>query len=312
MDISYLLWLQDIRLAAPAPVQGFFAFLGTEVATYCALVLLIAVYWCVDRRRGVLPILSYATSLSLGLLLKSAAACYRPWVRDARIQPEPSAIPFASGYSFPSVHTSTAASVAGGFAWPARARKRWPVVVALAVTCLVAFSRNWLGVHTPQDIVVGFVVGWGMMMLCERVLALVDAHEDYDLRLVVGAIILGTVFLVFEALRPYPMDLVNGEPLVDPSDMIENCYQGTGVLFGTLVGWYVERHFVRFETDGLTMGKRVLRMLVGCAILLFVHVLVGHAIKATLGANFGQLLRHVLTFFVAMAGLPALFVRLRI
>ena len=73
-----------------------------------------------------------------------------------------------------------AASVFGGGA----VRKDLPILlrVVLGITVvLVAFSRIYLGVHTPQDILVGTVAGTLVMWLTARLMQWLGAHPEKDL-----------------------------------------------------------------------------------------------------------------------------------
>jgi undecaprenyl-diphosphatase len=76
----------------------------------------------------------------------------RPALRYADIHP---LVPTPDNGSMPSGHASTAfaAAVAVGLVHP---RLRWPVV---ALAALIAFSRIWLGVHYPTDVLVGAALG---------------------------------------------------------------------------------------------------------------------------------------------------------
>lgn len=62
----------------------------------------------------------------------------------------------ATGSSMPSGHATTA--IAGAYAlalmWPAGRALAW------AVAALILFSRMYLGVHYPTDLLVGGLVGW--------------------------------------------------------------------------------------------------------------------------------------------------------
>ena len=54
---------------------------------------------------------------------------------------------------------------------------RWLSTLFLA---LIAFSRIYLGVHTPQDILVGSLSGLLMMWIVLRVMGWVEKHPDKD------------------------------------------------------------------------------------------------------------------------------------
>ena len=73
-------------------------------------------YWFRDKRKGLYPLASYYFCMFLTPVIKLTACVYRPWVRDARILPAGDSIRTATGYSFPSGHTATAAPLAGGMA----------------------------------------------------------------------------------------------------------------------------------------------------------------------------------------------------
>ena len=75
------------------------------------------------------------------------------------------AMPFASGPSFPSGHTLAAAGVYGILAFlllREKPRKWWHIVAAivlLPVIVLVAFSRVYLGMHWPHDVIASLYIG---------------------------------------------------------------------------------------------------------------------------------------------------------
>ena len=74
------------------------------------------VYWCVDKRSGLYTLASYSLSVAVNAVVKLTACVYRPWIRDSRIVPAGDAITTATGYSFPSGHSSTAAPIYGSLA----------------------------------------------------------------------------------------------------------------------------------------------------------------------------------------------------
>ncbi len=310
MDIQYLLWLQGLRESSPAFVRAFFGFLGSEVAMVVSLLVPCVVYWCLDKASGVYAMLSYAGSSLVNQALKNTVCCYRPWVRDARVHPVPGAQKGATGYSFPSAHSQGSTSMLFGIGWSQRDRRRWPLVAGLSFAALVMFSRNFLGVHAPQDVLVGCAEGIACVLLVERLLAWVAEDPQRDRLVLAWGIAATLVFLAYTTLKPYPRDYVDGKLLVDPAEMLVDCYKIAGAVLGILGGWFVERRWVGFTTEGVTLRSGALRMLVGALIALVAYVPVGHALMDVVGVYAGQLVRHLLTFGLIAAGIPALFTRL--
>ncbi|MCH3918011.1 MAG: phosphatase PAP2 family protein [Spirochaetia bacterium] len=63
----------------------------------------------------------------------------------------------ATGYSFPSGHTTGASVTYNSLARYIKTQKAW--VVASIMVVLVAISRLYLGVHWPVDVAVGYLIG---------------------------------------------------------------------------------------------------------------------------------------------------------
>jgi membrane-associated phospholipid phosphatase len=93
------------------------------------------------------------------MILKNTIRRPRPFTADSLITKAGS----GGGYSFPSGHTSQAFSVATSLiiAYP-----KWYVAVpAYLWAGSVSFSRMYLGVHYPTDIIAGAIVGSGSAWL---------------------------------------------------------------------------------------------------------------------------------------------------
>ncbi len=157
MDIAYLYALQNFR----ETVGGFLTpimDLITKLAVSSVLLALAALlYWMIDKRGGSLMLLSYGLSSFVNQTIKLCVCAYRPWIRDSRIIPAGDAIVTATGYSFPSGHTQNAMSYYGSATILTWKKRRWVAVIFIALILLTGFSRNFLGVHTPQDVVVAIL-----------------------------------------------------------------------------------------------------------------------------------------------------------
>ena len=148
--MSILYFLESIRIPGLNELMLLITRLGEETAF---LVLALIVFWCVDKYQGYYL-------LGVGMLgnlanqfLKITCRVPRPWVRDPEFTVLGNAKEAATGYSFPSGHTQ---SITGSMGCLARASKRNSVrAVCVLLIALTAFSRMYLGVHTPADVLVG-------------------------------------------------------------------------------------------------------------------------------------------------------------
>ncbi len=141
------------------------------------LVLLAVVYWCVHKELGVYLMMGWGGNRLVNGALKITVCAYRPWIRDPRVVPYGDSMTTATGYSFPSGHATNAGAVFGGGA----VRRDCPGALRaalLAVVMLVAFSRIFLGVHTPQDVLVGAGISLLVMWLTVRLMRWIEAHPD--------------------------------------------------------------------------------------------------------------------------------------
>ena len=262
MDIDILLALQDFRNGAGALLAGFLSKMTWLGELNTALVIMALIYWCVSKDFGAYLLMGWSGNRLVNGLLKVTFCAYRPWIRDARIVPYGDSITTATGYSFPSGHTMNAATVYGGGAVRKDVPRALRVALGLLVL-LVAFSRIYLGVHTPQDILVGAAAGILVMALTVKLMDWVKLHPEKDLAVVCVGVVLAILVAVYAAVKPYPTDTdVTGRILVDGAKMANDTFKGVGWCSAFLTGWILERRFVRFSTD-IPMMKRITRLTFG-------------------------------------------------
>ncbi len=262
MDIDILLALQNFRNGSGAFLAGFLSkmtWLG-ELST--VVVIMALIYWCISKDFGTYLLMGWSGNRLVNGMLKVTVCAYRPWIRDARIVPYGDSMTTATGYSFPSGHTMNAASVFGGGA----VRKDLPRAsrVLLGITVLlVAFSRNYLGVHTPQDVLVGIVAGTLVMFLTVKLMQWVKVHPEKDLLIVCIGVGLAILVAIYAAVKPYPADTdAAGNVIVEGAKMANDTFKGVGYCTAFLTGWILERRFVQFSTD-ISMTKRITRLIFG-------------------------------------------------
>ena len=255
MDMEFLLILQQFREGAGKVLSEFLAkmtFLG-ELNT--VLVIMAVIYWCVSKDFGTYLLMGWSGNRLVNGVLKVTACAYRPWIRDARIVPYGNSMTTATGYSFPSGHSMNAASAYGGVVVRRDVPRALRVILG-AVVVLVAFSRCYLGVHTPQDVLVGMAAGMLVMWLTVRLMRWVAEHPQKDLWVAAIGILLAVAVAAYAALKSYPEDYdAAGKLLVDGTKMANDTFKGVGWCMAFLVGWILERRFVNFTTDVRRLQK---------------------------------------------------------
>ena len=153
LDMNILLWIQEhLRVDALTPFWRAVTFLGNGGWFWIVLCVLLICFGK-TRKTGVTAALSLLSGfLIINLLIKNAVALLCPFDFYTQI------IPFISrskDYSFPSGHTC--ASFAVALVCLRMLPGKWgilPVVLA----GMIAFSRLYLGVHYPGDVLAGFLV----------------------------------------------------------------------------------------------------------------------------------------------------------
>ena len=264
MDINYLLLLQNFREATGGMLDAFFEIVTKLGETTYVLLFLGAVYWCIDKEKGIFMMFALYTNRIANGFLKITACVYRPWIRDARITPVPGAMADATGYSFPSGHTANAASVWGSAAVLKNKNSKFPTALKVffgVLVFVIAFSRNYLGVHTPQDVVVALVLAAVIIFLVSKLTATLEKNPNADIWVLIAGAAICALLIVYAALKKYPADYdADGKIIVDGAKMALDSYKNAGMGLGFLVGWFVERRFIKFSTD-VSVVERVARFI---------------------------------------------------
>lgn len=275
--MDYLLFLQELRNSAGSAVNETILFISEFMGGAGALAVIALVYWCLCKWAGSMMLLNFSGAYMMNQTLKNIFCVSRPFVLDDRLQP----YKLASGYSFPSGHTMLGTAMYSSAALWQR-RRKWFVAICALLTLLTAFGRNWIGVHTPQDVLVGMAVSCAVVAFNYYALKWLEKKPKMDvLYLAVG--VLWAVLL---------LALIPGSGKV------------CGIFLGAVVGWWIERRWIRFETEG-SLLCRALRYVGGMAVVLAFYKGLLPVVLAPLGDNTEALLLNFLTFLLVSAGWPA-------
>jgi len=178
VDRTVHAWVLDHRGRVDLAVASVVTWLG---ATTVVIPVLAVVGAALPRGRrgvrnrvgaGVLLVGTASLGIWIGLLVNHAVGRERPPLGDWWGA--------AGGPAFPSGHTTAATIAAGTVAWAVSERvrsRRGRVVVwssAVLVAALVGWSRTWLGVHWPSDVVSGWLLGASWLALVVSAVAMAE------------------------------------------------------------------------------------------------------------------------------------------
>ena len=256
MSILYL--LEGIRMPVLNEIMLLITKLGEETAV---LVAAMVVYWCVDKRKGYyLMTVGFVGTLA-NQFLKLTCRVPRPWVQDPDLTILEDAREAATGYSFPSGHSQSAVGTFGSIA----VFTGNPLLkgICIAICVLVPFSRMYIGVHTPADVLVGSAMALVLIVALRRPILRGGDRTMY--RLIAAMVLLSAAFLLYVETWPFPVNM-------DPHNLesgMKNAYTMLGCTLGIGFVYPLERRFVNFSAKATWQGH-IIKLLGGFALVLLV------------------------------------------
>ena len=283
MELLY--WFESIRNPVLDVLMSLATRLGEETFFMVAALF---VFWCVDKRRGYyLLTVGFAGTLA-SQWLKIACRVPRPWVRDPGFTIVESARAEAGGYSFPSGHTQCAVGWLGGVA--RFSRSVWVRIVCVALLLAVPVSRMYLGVHTPADVGVSFVLAAALVF---AVYPLVESTLWFPERMYIiigGMLAVSLAFVGFVELWPFPADIDR----LNLAAAVKNAYSMTGAVGGMLVVSVFDDRLLQFPTRAPWWGQAV-KLLGGLVLVVLVKSLLKAPLLALCG---GHEAAHAVRYFL--------------
>lgn len=283
--LEFLYLLEDIRMPVLNECMLLITALGEETAF---LVMALIFFWCVDKRRGYLLMSVGFVGTMANQFLKMCFRIPRPWVLDENFTILEEAREAATGYSFPSGHTTSAVGTFGSIAVSSKKRSVRVCCVLLAVA--VGISRMYVGVHTPADVLAGAATSVIAIFALRRI-----CLEDNGMKPLLAAMLAMAVgLLLFMRFFPFP----EGTDAHNLESGLKNAYTMIGCMTGVWVVYGVEKRCIRFTTDALWWAQ-ILKAVLGLGLVL----LVKEGLRAPLEAVFGGHLiaRSVRYFLIVVA-----------
>ena len=221
----------------------------TELVTILAedtIIILVGafLYWCVDAKKGQRMACSAVGGVFWTLGLKNWLKVPRPWDLGIISKEQVIRAETATGYSFPSGHTTAGANIYGYFA--TLVKKRWKKALLWILVCLIGLSRIFLGCHTSFDVISAIILSALWILLAGYLFDKLLPKSDWF-------IFVFAIPLLFAAAS-----LFTG---ID-EDILKMCSFGLCVL----IGIFTERRFIGYEVKGDWLVK-TLKFAVGIIVL---------------------------------------------
>lgn len=222
MDFGILQWVIGLRTPFLNSLFYLITSLGSETFY---LVVLTFIYWCVNKPLGYSlgQLTVFSSMLNTGL--KEAFKIGRPadkWPGQvAVLHPET-----GGGYGFPSGHAQGAGTFWGYLGL--RTRRAWVALLSLVTMLAIGFSRVYLAVHSPSDV----LAGWGIGLVVAALYLWLSGIFERRVHLSFGAALAAGVFV--------PLLLL-------PLNFTINGFKMVGLLMGVMVARVLEERYVRFD-----------------------------------------------------------------
>lgn len=258
--MPFLYFLESIR----NPFFDWFFSLVTHLGEETIfLVIAIVFFWCVNKREGYFILITGLVGTVVNQIAKLLFRVPRPWVLDPGFEIVESARAEATGYSFPSGHTQNIAGTFGAIS--AYNPKRVKTVICVTVIALVAFSRMYLGVHTPLDVITSLLVALVLVIGLRPLFATEESFKRSMPYVVIASTVLSLVFLIYVLC-------ISGDAGLDPHNYesgLKNACTLLGCTAGLILVHLIDSKYINFETSARWYAQ-VIKLVVGLAGVLII------------------------------------------
>ncbi len=287
-------WLQAHMGSFTTMFASFLSLFGEELV----MVLVMALYWCINKRLGVAVGVNLCFATCATSMIKNVVLRRRPYFDNESIsclKPVDSSADIydiaAQGYSFPSGHSSSSATAYGTIAYVIR--KKWVTISMVILALLVGCSRFCLGVHYPTDVLCGWLLGTAVVFLLPLVQSKLGSKPLFYL-----------VLILISAIGCFYCST-------------DDYFTSLGLLIGFTTGTLFEERYIGFE-DVRKPLPFILRLVVGLIIYEGLSVVLKLPFSSeflasgTALAHAVRVIRYTIVIFVVVGLYPICFKKFKI
>jgi hypothetical protein len=271
-EIQILQYLESIRNPFLSAVMEAITALSEQ---RFLVVVLSILYWCVSKKKARKMAWIVLINTVANQLIKNTVKALRPFEVGVVLPLRPQT---AMGYAFPSGHAQTATAFWGSAI--ALLKTKSIAIVGSIFILLTAFTRLYLGVHWPKDVIVGILMGILFVIIGDKLLDEEKGFTDKHVLIISCLVVICLIFNVNHSM----LSAVSG-------------------LWGLVVGGYIEQKMIRFK-EKASLSMQITKIVIGLAGVVFLYWGVGKIVPAD---TFEDMLKNIVVMLWVIAGAPFIF-----
>ncbi|MGH4140229.1 phosphatase PAP2 family protein [Clostridium sp.] len=277
MQIEIIKFIQSIT--SPF-LDVFFQIVTMTGEEYFYIIAAAIIFWCVNKKFGYKLGFALLTGTIVNTVLKNLVNASRPigviGIRSLRVQT-------ATGQSFPSGHTQGTSTF--WVSWMVQLKRKWIYIFGTIAIILVAFSRMYLGVHYPIDVIGGMIVGTIWVFISNYIFEYAEStKKTWVLMIIVVPMLIGMIFL-----------------------REKTYYTISGTVLGFYIGYVLESKYVQYDVRN-TKIKQLIKLLFGLTVLITLKFILKKILPINILADF---FRYFVVGLWITIGAPCIFKRFR-
>ena len=258
--MEFLKFLEGIRNPF---LDGFFSIVTRFGEETLFIIIGILFLWCINKKQGYYLFFVGFSGLLINQFLKFTFRVPRPWVKEPSLSVVESAREMAYGYSFPSGHTQISVGLYGGMARIFKNKALRYISVILVV--LIPFSRMYLGVHTPLDVITSVVIALLLVFLFYPTISNDFENPKKINTLFAICFVVSVLYLLYILFYVSKLNI----DIEELTKGIADAYKICGCLIGLWLSYNIDMKYLNYKTDAPIYGQ-IIKFSVGLIFVLLI------------------------------------------
>ncbi len=296
--MEFLKFLEGIRNPF---LDSFFSIITRFGEETVFIVVGILFLWCINKKYGYYLFFVGFSGLLINQFLKFTFRIPRPWVRNPELSIVKGAEEMAYGYSFPSGHTQVSVGLYGGMA--RLFDNKIVRTICLILVVLIPFSRMYLGVHTPIDVIASVAIA-GILIFVFYPLV----NNNFENIKIINILflvctVISILYLIYISAYRFPVDV----DMEEVKKGIEDGYKILGSILALWLSYNIDMKYLNYKTEA-TLIVQIIKLAVGLILVLAIKEFLKEPLLSIFNGNgIAGAVRYFIIVFFAACIWPATF-----